>query len=216
MHLVKLKFITVNEYNLRDITIHLTDSSKGIAMRTFVSVDLEDPMVLSRVKRVKDSLESLDVDLKPVEDENLHITLIFIGEISDIQAELVKEALGEVSFPTFTAHLKGVGCFPSCNRPRVIWIGVREGAEKLIELYRRVAGALRRTKVQFEEERDYTPHLTIARVRSGRNVWRLSEAIVGLEDEDFGWIRVAEFRLKKSTLTPRGPIYETISSYKLL
>lgn len=187
-----------------------------MTIRAFISVDLDEPQLISKVRLVKGALSSLGLDMKLVEDENLHITLVFLGDLPDHKVGLVKDSLREVSHNAFKLHLKGVGCFPSCGRPRVIWIGAEEGAVELIELYSKVARALRQSGVSFKEERGYTPHLTVARVRSGRNVAKLARSIEMLSNEDFGWMEVREFRLKKSTLTPKGPIYETISSYKLL
>lgn len=186
-----------------------------MSIRTFVSVDVEDAQVLSKIKLIKDGLSSLGADVKLVEDENLHLTLVFIGEVPEALVAAIKGALQRVSMRPFRVHLHGAGCFPSCSRPRVVWIGVKEGSDEMVELYKKVSSSLRNEGIGFEYERDYTPHLTIARVRSGRNVSKLVKYVESLTEEDFGWINVRELRLKKSTLTPRGPIYETLASFEL-
>jgi 2'-5' RNA ligase len=186
-----------------------------MSIRTFISVDIEDPNVLSKIKLVKNSLSSLGADLKLVEDENLHLTLVFIGEVPEPQITVIKHALQEVKRKPFRIHLYGAGCFPTCNRPRVLWIGTKEGSEEMTQLYKKITSSLRKEKISFEEEKDYTPHLTIARVRSNKNIGKIAKLLEALIDEDFGWIEVKEFRLKKSTLTPKGPIYETLASFSL-
>lgn len=186
-----------------------------MVVRLFVGVDIRSPSVLSKLRLAKGSLESSGADLKLVEDENLHITLVFIGEVEERVVPLIREALSGVAFGRFSAHLKGVGCFPSCTRPRVIWVGISEGAEKLVELHKLVAGALRRQRIPFESEKGYVPHLTLARVRSGKNLDKLWRILQGLEHEDFGFEEVLDFRLKKSTLTPKGPVYENLHVFPL-
>jgi len=186
-----------------------------MSIRTFISVDIEDPNVLPKIKLVKNSLSSLGADLKLVEDENLHLTLVFIGEVPESQVTIIKNALKEVKHRPFKIHLYGAGCFPTCNKPRVLWISTKEGSEEMIELYKKIASSLRKERISFEEERNYVPHLTIARVRSNKNIAKVTKLLEALIDEDFGWVEVREFRLKKSTLTPKGPIYETLASFSL-
>jgi len=187
-----------------------------LGVRAFVSIDVEDPGLVSRVGLLKGAIASTGADVKLVEDENLHLTLAFLGELPESSVALVSEALRGVSHAPFRLHLKGVGCFPSCSRPRVVWVGAAEGGEEVEALHRKVASALRRAGFSLEEEGGFEPHLTVARVRSGRGVERLKKLIEGYADEDFGWLEVREFRLKKSTLTPRGPIYETLASFALV
>lgn len=187
----------------------------AMSMRTFISIDIEDVNIISKISLIKNTLSSLGLDLKLVEDENLHLTLVFIGEIPETILSPLKESLSTVVHKSFKMHLSGAGCFPSCNKPRVLWIGVSEGSDEIIELHRKITNALKRGGIPFEKEKDFTPHLTIARIKSNRNVNKLSKFMETIINEDFGWIEVREFRLKKSILTPKGPIYETLNSFKL-
>ncbi|RLG42822.1 MAG: RNA 2',3'-cyclic phosphodiesterase, partial [Thermoproteota archaeon] len=112
------------------------------------------------------------------------------------------------------ARLFGVGAFPSMSRPRVIWVGVEEGREELVRLMRWVDSRLRRLGFP-REDREPHPHLTIARVKWLRDRESLKRVLSSLLSTDFGEIEVREIRLKKSTLTPKGPIYETLASIPL-
>ncbi|HDI52934.1 MAG TPA: RNA 2',3'-cyclic phosphodiesterase [Candidatus Bathyarchaeota archaeon] len=179
-------------------------------MRCFIAVDVEDAQLLDAIAEAQRKLQSTGADLKLVERENLHITLRFLGEISPSLAEAVGELIRESSFKPFRVGFRGVGAFPNTHRPRVIWIGVSEGAEELKRLHARIEKGL--LSLGFRgEDRSFTPHLTIARVRSGRNRDRLAMALESLLDIEFGSLTVSHVRLKRSTLTPRGPIYTTLA-----
>ncbi len=140
--------------------------------------------------------------------ENLHITLKFLGETDkkiDIEAK-IKEAVKQ--FSPFMVSLKGIGAFPSPKRARILWIGVKEGVKHLTDLF--VALEKKIHELGFEKEmRKFTPHITFARVKNGK--YSLSENI----DFSFDPFPVNEVALFKSTLTPKGAIYETLSSSPL-
>ena len=190
------------------------DKASTMPIRCFISVDVEDPELLDAIVEAQRRLLATGADLKPVERENLHITLRFLGEISPPLVEAVGQLIVETSFKPFRAVFHGVGAFPNPRRPRVIWIGVSEGAEELKTLHSRIERGL--LDLGFRrEDRAFTPHLTIARVRSGRNRDRLTTALHSLHDLEFGSLLVDRIRLKRSTLTPRGPIYSTLAETRL-
>ena len=180
-------------------------------VRCFVAVDLEDPAIASKIAAVQEQLKGAGAKLKLVELENLHLTLRFIGEIPRDLIERVVEALRGVEFTPFTVHFVGLGAFPNPRRPRVIWVGVEEGSRELSELSAKVNSVLAKLKLPKPEE-EFTPHLTIARVKSG--VGSLPMLIEENKSLELGSMLVDRFRLKKSTLTSRGPIYETLFEVK--
>ncbi|MEZ0346880.1 MAG: RNA 2',3'-cyclic phosphodiesterase [Infirmifilum sp.] len=176
-------------------------------VRCFVAVDVEDPQVVSRVVSFQKQLKATGASLKPVEPENLHLTLRFIGEVPQEVVERIRQVLEGVDFEPFTVRFAGVGAFPHARRPRVVWIGVEEGAMELAELSAKVNNALSKLKLPKPEE-GFTPHLTVARVKGG--VGSLPQLIQSAGHVEFGSITVDRIRLKRSTLTPRGPIYATL------
>jgi len=146
--------------------------------------------------------------VKWVKKENLHITLKFLGKTDKqiaIEAK-IKEAVKP--FPPFKVSLKGIGAFPSSKRAKILWVGVKEGAKDLTDLF--VALEKKIHELGFEKEaRKFTPHITFARVKDGK--YSLSENI----DFSFDSFPVNEVALFKSTLTPKGAIYESLSSLPL-
>lgn len=148
--------------------------------------------------------------IKWVEPENMHLTIKFMGEVPDKLVEQVVERVsysvhGEVAFNISFSILGG---FPNLRRPRVLWIGVKEGKEKIVQLMTKLNEEL--AKLGFEtESRTHVPHLTIGRVKKIQDL--------RLESEDFKTPSFLANRvyLIKSELTSRGPIYTDIKEFKL-
>lgn len=196
----------------RSILKYATDN-RNILIRCFVALELKDDAMKAIIKRIQNTISGSGADLKLVEPQNFHFTLRFLGEIPESKVERVKELLSKVKHEPFEATLKGVGVFPSLRRINVIWIGVSEGQESIRKLFLKVNNAL--SPLFPKEREDFVPHLTIARVRTGRNKERLAKAVQALAEVDVGRVKFEEFQFKKSTLTPKGPIYEDLKVYKL-
>ena len=107
-------------------------------VRSFISIDVSDPGVINKIVQVQKEFAGLGAVIKFVEPENLHVTIKFLGEIPESLISEIVEALSQINFREFSAFLRGVGCFPNINRPRVLWIGFSQGTEDLIEIHRRV------------------------------------------------------------------------------
>jgi 2'-5' RNA ligase len=181
-----------------------------LGVRCFTAIEINDAEVLEGLVRAQRGLEGSGGDLKIVERENIHITMKFLGDVREGILERVKGVVSGMSFEPFKVTLRGVGAFPNLRRPRVVWAGVVEGAEELIQIY----GELERSYEALgfrRERRRFKPHVTLARVRSGRNRGSLVGEINRLADEAFGELKVSCVRLKKSVLTPKGPIYSTLA-----
>jgi len=147
---------------------------------------------------------------------NLHLTLKFLGEVPEARIESVAGALGEASLAAdaFEARIRGLGAFPSAHRPRVVWAGVTEGESEMIALARRVAMVL--AALGFpRDERPFSPHVTLGRVRRpGRNP-ALSDALEGAAAHEFGQMRVLSASLMRSELGPRGARYTELATVRL-
>jgi 2'-5' RNA ligase len=176
------------------------------SLRIFVAVDVADELRDS-ISRLQRRLQSTRADLKIVERENLHVTLRFIGEVDRAKVDEVMRRLSNLRFNSFKIHLRGVGVFPDLRRPRVIWVGIEEGAQELARLQGEV---VRLTwDIGEREDREFTPHITVARVRYG-DVAELAQVLREYSNFDFGVQLVDSVKLKRSTLTPRGPVYEDL------
>jgi len=178
-------------------------------VRSFISIDLEDQQILSRITSILSSLQSLGGDLKPVERENIHLTLKFLGNVSAPRLGEVKSSLQQVIFSAFTAEIKGAGAFPNLNHMNVVWVGVNEGWSQVEQIYEQVEKLL--SGLGFRREhRPFSPHITIARVRSGRKRDAVASFLQRLTEESFGTITVDKIRLKQSILSSSGPKYSTL------
>lgn len=181
-------------------------------IRCFIAIDVDDPSIVSKIVDIQKKLQVGGSKIKPVEPENLHLTLFFLGELPSKVIEKVQEVMSTISFNPFILKLQGLGAFPSQDRPRVIWVGVTEGFKDVESIYRSLRSKLQAVPIRLESEESFVPHITIARVKfSG---YGLRNVIASLKDVEFGVQEVKTVRLKKSTLTPRGPIYETLYEVK--
>jgi 2'-5' RNA ligase len=175
-------------------------------IRSFVAVDLNNDHILDNILKIQQTLSRTGADIKPVERENIHITLRFLGEVKQERVQEIIEQMKQVQFERFTVDFRGLGVFPGLHRPTVIWIGIEKGAKELSRIFETLEQGLRALSIR-PDSKGFTPHLTIARVKSGRNRAELVRTISELQDMEFGSMNVDSVKLKKSTLTPKGPIY---------
>jgi 2'-5' RNA ligase len=186
-----------------------------MADRCFVAVDIDDPSLKAAFVRAQGVLLATGADVKAVEDENIHITLKFLGEITEVRTAQVADLIRGIAFKPFTLNFHGVGVFPAPSRPSVVWVGVSGEASEMLAVFTELEKGLK--ALGFEpERRPFQPHVTLCRVRSGRNRAQLAEALKGMEDEEFGPLIVEHISLKKSVLTRRGPIYSTVAESRAL
>ena len=175
-------------------------------IRTFIAVDFDNPAIVSKVQDVQRELINSGIAMKPVEPRNLHVTLWFLGEIDRGRLNLVLENAGKVVFKPFDLKVEGVGYFPGGSRINVIWLGIKDPENGLKNILDQLLEKL--TKLGFRyDERGFTPHLTIGRVKFIRDKQSAIQKLDKLRDLYFGEQHVDSFKVKKSTLTPRGPIY---------
>jgi 2'-5' RNA ligase len=183
-------------------------------MRSFIAINLDDSL-RSEIASVTAGLRSGNWDVKWVSPANLHITLKFLGEIPEDALQGIRDTLLSVAphHESFAFKLKGVGIFPDKKRPRVIWIDILE-PERLIKLQEEVENSL--ISIGFKrEDRPFSPHLTIGRIKSSAGKESLLRAVETLKDRDFGNIGVNKVSLMKSDLKPGGAQYTTIAEFSL-
>ncbi len=177
-------------------------------MRCFIAIELPDK-VKERLVLVQRDFGYEGISL--VKKDALHITISFLGDISNNAAGSIEEELSTVECHSFNVECIGLGFF-SADRISAIFARVQKN-EGLDSLYESVSAAVKRV-VYLREERNFVPHITIARVRKA-NKADLVHRIIEHEGIDFGEFDVASFSLKKSTLTQDGPIYETLRVFHL-
>ncbi len=178
-------------------------------IRSFVAFDLDSDLVRKKLSDIEALLVKTGADLKVVEPENIHVTMRFLGDVRIENVDKICEAMKKALFTPFDVKIQGVGAFPDARYPRVVWAGITQGANDLRSISSQLEPHL--TALGFAPDpKGFSPHLTIARVRGGRNKAELAKFIADRKDFSFGTIRAACLRLKKSVLTPNGPIYSTL------
>lgn len=175
--------------------------------RVFLAIDIGDEL-LSHIEKVQRKLDTDAAKMKLVEIENIHYTMRFFGDTQLGRIHDIKTSLEEIRFDPFEIEVSGVGAFPNKYRPRVIWIGAGLNRDRVIQLKKDVDELLR--ELGYQSEKKFTPHATIARVRYVKDSQRISVNIDELVEELIGMMTVSNISMKKSTLTPTGPIYETL------
>ena len=180
-------------------------------MRAFIAIDIG---MKGKMGEVYEKLRKTGAKLKMVEPQNIHLTLKFLGEINGEMVGKIKGYMEEVvaDIQPFVAKLQGTGVFPGRSNIRVIWIGFADDGQTE-KMARHIDEKL--SILGFKRDKSYKPHVTIARMKSGEKRDKVLEIIDEYKDVIFGEIECREIKLKKSTLTPKGPIYEDIEVVKL-
>lgn len=169
-------------------------------MRLFIAIDLDNEDYFKDIQKQIDS-ENAKINLTKA----YHLTLKFLGEVGEDNISKIKEELNKVSFENFKIRTTKIGVFPNANFVRVIWIGM-EPENEIIELKNKVDDCL---SDLFRKEKDFKPHLTLARVKFVKDKDKFIENLkrIKIEEKEFN---VSNIKLIKSTLTPDGPVYEDL------
>lgn len=185
------------------------------SIRTFIAIELP-PEVLAALEQVQAQLRRGEGGAagRWVSRESIHLTLKFLGDVPSERLEEVYRAVARAAAAhvPFTLQVVGTGCFPNPRRPRVIWAGVREETGQLLALQRAVERELQRLGFP-KEERPFTPHLTLARVREGadpRQAAALGQAAAQSQMGEVAQMRVERVSVMRSDLQPSGAVYHEL------
>src|SRR5574341_1265941 len=183
-------------------------------MRLFVAVNLPSE-VRERLAAEQDRLRRAQADVSWVRAENIHVTLKFLGETEEKRLDRIRPGLLEVARGSapFRIRVSGLGSFGG-RVPRVVWVGVQEGAEPLSGLAKDVEAAMAHLGFP-REKRGFSAHLTLGRVRSPRNAAALLAALAETGAGPFGTVEVTQFDLMQSDLRPTGSVYTVLAEFPL-
>jgi 2'-5' RNA ligase len=183
-------------------------------LRAFIAIEI-DEAVRQKLVAAQQQLANTGAQLGLVGPENIHVTMKFLGDIREDQIGAITDAVQATvaGVGPFDIGVRGIGVFPDLRYIRVIWAGVSDGREQVTSIQRRIDQNL--AKLGFKPERDFVPHLTIARVKSAAGKERLTKFLKNMTNVEFGSCRVGAVELKQSTLTPKGPIYSTLAHIEL-
>jgi RNA 2',3'-cyclic 3'-phosphodiesterase len=180
-------------------------------MRAFIAIDLPES--------VREKLAEIESELRPatsaarwVAPESIHLTLKFIGEISEARLRDIDQALEGLTWRPFQVSVRGVGFFPGTRSPRVLWAGLT--ASTMNDLAKEID--VRMERFGFEKEkRAFRPHLTLARAKQTRLEGALVESAKRFENVDCGSFTVERCFLFRSTLKTGGAVYTKLKEYIL-
>lgn len=179
-------------------------------LRCFIAIEIPETIKKS-IAAIIDNLNKTGSDVKWVSEENIHITLQFLGETEESLIPDIKDALYKILAPYSSFYIKiaDVGYFPSGKRPRVVWVGMEE-CKSLVSLYEDISKEMVKFGYQ-KEERGFTPHVTIGRVKSNRNMRELLSRLDEFKVTDFSDFEVRNIKLMKSELRPSGAKYYSLA-----
>ena len=189
------------------------------SVRAFISVPVAEDVIRNIMRCQKELARTTGEAVRWAPEEQIHLTLQFLGNISPAEIERLQTRLAAImnrsadslsargpAVLPFRLHAHGLGAFPSPSRPRVIWVGLAGQIDELKQLQAAVENATGR-----KEERAFHPHLTIGRVREGH---RPKLNFERWKDEHFGEWEVRELLLMQSKLSPKGATHSVIARFE--
>ncbi|MBI5295240.1 MAG: RNA 2',3'-cyclic phosphodiesterase [Chloroflexi bacterium] len=185
-------------------------------LRAFIALEIPASIQQAIQQQTAGLRKSADSSLvRWVTAGNLHLTLKFLGDVSSTNVQFLTQMLSREAgqHPGFSMQLGGLGAFPNPTRPRVIWIGIR-APETLPAVYRSLEAATARLGYP-PEERPFSPHLTLGRVKQSvtpTDLQRIRTALEAANVGQLGTVEVTSIHLMKSDLKPTGSVYTRLFS----
>ena len=181
--------------------------------RGFIALEIP---VIDLIEQMQNDIRKTSANIKLVEPENIHITLKFLGDTPINQINEIESIITDAvqSIKKHSISLKGTGVFPNENYIKVLWIGIQDSAE-LSRIAQSINKSCTRIGVK-KDKRGFSAHLTIGRMKSAKGKEEILTVLNKYKDTFFATVPVDEIQLKKSTLTPKGPIYETLKTIPLM
>ncbi len=188
-------------------------------MRAFIAIDLPKE-IKDNLCLVQENFKKLPARINWVNPDNIHLTLRFLGEIEQSQTDKIITAIKGSALLTspFQINLSSISVFPDTALPRVIWIGINSGNERIQEIYRNLGTKLKSLGIP-EESRQFLPHITIARIKTILKKKEFLMELNNLKDTSpkvNSYFQARKITLFKSRLTAKGAVYEIIKELDLL
>ena len=196
-----------------------SESSETEVFRMFIAADISDAQrtaAADLVARLKKGIQFTKARPSWSRVEGMHLTLKFMGDVDSTRVGEIGEAVAPaaVGVAPFAVSVGGLGVFPNARQPRVLWIGVKEGAKVLCDLQARIDRALR--PLGFDpENRAFHPHLTLARIKALSGVEALMDVVQSHKDSGLGTAQIDRLTLYRSQLAPEGSTYTVLHEWLL-
>ena len=184
-------------------------------MRLFLAIPV-DKQILDALAGAADKLRETRGPVRWVRPEGMHLTLKFLGDTEPDQVPPLVEAVSGVTSKVmpFPISVTGAGAYPKLRSPRVLWAGVVENSGTLKRLVKSIEEETE--KFGWErEKREFSPHITIGRVKGNMNIARLITAMKEMKEEHWGDQEAGEVVLYSSELKPGGAVYEKVHVFGL-
>ena len=185
-------------------------TTKNDTVRCFVAIEIPQP-IQELLKPVQVRLQSEIRKASWTKLGKFHLTLKFLGDVRPETLDDVSEAVQNVANAQspFSIELGGVGAFPNFKRPRVLWVGIKQGASAVSNLAKSVNLELKH--LGFPTDNRFNPHLTLARLRAPMNLEPLENIMRQYDTIDNAIVDVNEITLMQSQLHPNGAIYTPLN-----
>ncbi|HDZ77182.1 MAG TPA: RNA 2',3'-cyclic phosphodiesterase [Candidatus Omnitrophica bacterium] len=184
-------------------------------MRTFIAIKVPEN-IQKNFRLIQKKLKRPGQNIKWVNPENIHLTLKFLGETKETQLPQIKKVLVDAASEFKISNIKigTLGVFPGIKNPRIIWIGAEEKDTTIAEIAEILNNRLKNLGF-IKEKRKFTPHITIARIRSLNNITDLLNNITANIDFEAGEFKVNKICLIQSRITSSGSIYNMMAEARL-
>ena len=180
-------------------------------MRSFISIEIPGD-IRDHIGNYIAEINGALTGVKWVKPENIHLTIKFLGNIREKDVPGLRDCITGAAkeFEPFMLTMTNLGYFPNFSNPRIVWIGVDGGLDSLLDVFQYMETCLEEAGYD-REERTFSPHLTIGRARRNSTI-KVSGSVREFEPISF---KIDKIALMKSTLTPQGPVYESITESTL-
>ena len=186
-----------------------------MAIRAFIAIEVNSAIKKSLSEYIG-QLKKTGADVKWVVPDNIHLTLKFLGYIEEETLPGLNKIVSDTvsNLESFNISIGNIGAFPSLKRPRVVFVCVQENENNLLKLYEKLDKGIEELGIK-KESKKYVGHITLGRIRSQKNIPKLTSALNSGTECFFGLEQVNYISLMQSKLTPAGPIYTKLNNFML-
>lgn len=183
-------------------------------MRVFIAIELPDE-IKREIAAVQETLKKNGLSANWTRSDGIHLTLKFLGEVPEAEIQNIMTALSVLGgIGAFQIQPAGAGAFPNIRSPRVIWLGMAGNIEQLALVQQTVEECMQ--KLGFEQEdREFSPHLTLARIKFPRRGDDWQHAVNSIKNAALSAFEVDHVSLMKSELHPKGAVYTELGRIRL-
>jgi len=181
-----------------------------VYMRVFIAMDVNDEDTINNMMRVQREILKYAGNAKPTSREQLHFTLMFIGEVSSATVESIVDRLNMIDLRSVGIEYKGVGVFPSMSNARIVWAGADEGSASALKgIASEIEDRLR--ELGFRSDKEFVPHITLLRIKDRVRDPNFTSVLNKYRDVVLGREVIRKIKVKRSDLFPTGPVYTDIA-----